>query len=119
TIGGGEFGYGTVFELTPASHGPWTETVLHSFMLNDPDGSEPQANLLVDSAGNLYGTGIQGGAYGRGAAFELMPASGGWSLSVLYSFCMLSGCADGAAPMSGFVMDRSGNLYGTAGGLTN
>jgi uncharacterized repeat protein (TIGR03803 family) len=116
TSGGGDFGYGTVFELTPRPHGPWAETVLHSFMLNDPDGSEPQANLLVDSAGNLYGTTLNGGAYNGGTAFELVPGSGGWTLNVLYSFCMLSGCADGFSPRAGFVKDESGSLYGTAGG---
>lgn len=115
TSGGGVFGYGTVFELSPTQHGPWTETVLHSFMLNDPDGSEPTANLIIDATGNLFGTAQDGGAYGRGSAFELMPGTSGWSLSVLYSFCAQSNCSDGAAPQDGLSMDSAGTLYGTAG----
>jgi uncharacterized repeat protein (TIGR03803 family) len=116
TSGGGAYGYGTVFELTPTSHGPWKESVLHSFMLNDVDGAEPMANLILDSVGNLYGTAPLGGAYDRGSAFQLSPGSGGWTLSVLYSFCTLSGCSDGSAPKAGLVMDKAGNLYGTAFG---
>ena len=115
TSGGGDFGFGTVFELTPTSHGPWTESVLHSFMANDPDGAEPVGNVILDATGNLYGTAPNGGAYGRGSAFELTPGTSGWSLSVLYSFCALTNCSDGAAPQDGLVMDAVGNLYGTAG----
>ena len=47
--------HGTVFELTPAAGGSWTEKVLHSFG-SGTDGSNPYASLIFDAAGNLYGT---------------------------------------------------------------
>jgi uncharacterized repeat protein (TIGR03803 family) len=112
TSGGGDFGYGTVFQLTPTSHGPWTETVLHSFMFND--GAAPVGNLILDPAGNLYGTTPNGGAYQEGTVFELTPISGSWTLSVLHNFCTESNCSDGGVPYDGLVMDKAGNLYGTA-----
>ncbi len=58
TGAGGTYGYGTVFELTPAAGGGWTEQVLHNF--NDADGGKPQAGLILDAAGNLYGTTVRG-----------------------------------------------------------
>src|SRR5689334_17801488 len=115
TSGGGAYGYGTVFELSPNGNGSWTETVLHSFMLNDPDGSEPSGGLVIDSAGDLYGTTPLGGANGRGAVFELSPGVSGWTETVLYSFCSQLDCADGGSPSSSLFMDKKGNLFGTGG----
>src|SRR5271167_2431039 len=76
---GGAYGYGTVFELTPTAGGGWTETVLHSFG-NGTDGAYPDASLIFDAVGNLYGTTQPGGTYHNcnggfycGTVFELMP----------------------------------------------
>lgn len=71
---GGTAGYGTVFELlVPAKVGdPWTETVLHNFRNNNTDASQPTGGLVMDSKGNLYGTGGNG-ANTRGAIFEVTP----------------------------------------------
>ncbi len=111
TNNGGTFNDGTVFELTPAAGGGWTEKVLHNFT-NGADGGNPQAGLILDGAGNLYGTTYIGGAYGYGTAFELTPAGGGtWSEKVLYSFG--SGLTSAAYPTSGLIFDAAGNLYGT------
>jgi uncharacterized repeat protein (TIGR03803 family) len=63
---------GTVFELTPAAGGGWTETVLHSFG-NGTDGYSPSAGLIFDAAGNLYGTTPHGGTYEGGTVFEVTP----------------------------------------------
>ena len=71
TNGGGTYGYGTVFELTPKAGGGWTEKVLHSFG-NNADGSSP-SGVVLDTAGNLYGTTSTGGAYNRGTVFEITP----------------------------------------------
>lgn len=106
-------GCGTVFKLTPTS-GSWTETVLYNFQgQTKKDGAGPQATLVFDSAGALYGTTSSGGANGDGAVFKLTPpASGGttWTESVLYSF---KGGNDGSNPSSALIFDAKGALYGT------
>jgi uncharacterized repeat protein (TIGR03803 family) len=65
------------------------------------------AGLLRDSAGNLYGTASGGGAFGWGNVFKLDNTG---TETVLYSF---TGGSDGSCPMSGLILDLSGNLYGT------
>jgi uncharacterized repeat protein (TIGR03803 family) len=78
------------------------------------DGDSPDAGLIFDQAGNLYGTTQSGGADGAGTVFQLTPnQNGGWTESVLYSFCSLANCADGGYPTAGLIFDRAGNLYGT------
>jgi uncharacterized repeat protein (TIGR03803 family) len=62
---------GVVYKLSPTASGPWTYTVLHTFI--GSDGAQPDANLVIDSLGNLYGTTPTGGAGGFGVAFELTP----------------------------------------------
>ena len=112
TSGGGAYGNGTVFELSPNSDGTWTETVLYSFTNGDPAGAGPSGTLLLDTAGNLYGTTLNGGAYKSGAAFELSPSSSGWALTLLYAFSAYAG--DAGAPNGRLIMDGTGNLYGTS-----
>jgi uncharacterized repeat protein (TIGR03803 family) len=114
---GGSLGAGCVFEVSPQPDGSWTEKVIHSFTAS-PDGSEPQAGLVMDAAGNLYGTTVEGGVNGDGAIFELSPSSGGgWNEKVIYSFAG----PDGASPYDPPTIDAAGNLYGTAstGGAHN
>lgn len=115
TEGGGAAG--TVFELMPGADGNWTETVLHSFG-NGSDGAGPQAGLVLDADGNLYGTTYYGGAYDSGIVFKLAPGPKGvWTETILHSF---GKGTDGALPVvAGLVFDTAGNLYGTteAGGV--
>ncbi|MGO9084968.1 MAG: choice-of-anchor tandem repeat GloVer-containing protein [Candidatus Sulfotelmatobacter sp.] len=75
TYTGGLYGQGTVFKLAhPVKKGaPWTETILHSFGADSDDGRAPNAGLIVDKKGNLYGTTTIGGAYGSGTVFEITP----------------------------------------------
>ncbi|HWY23237.1 MAG TPA: choice-of-anchor tandem repeat GloVer-containing protein [Candidatus Acidoferrum sp.] len=108
----GSSGCGTVFELSPNPNGSWTRTVLHKFQGGITDGYRPEAGLVVDGAGNLYGTTPYGGTYGEGTVFELSPTSvGGWKETVLYNF--LTNAVDGIVPLAGLTLDASGNLYGT------
>ena len=104
---------GTVFELSPASGGSWTEKVLYNFGSVSGDGLSPLSGLVFDAKGNLYGTTPVGGANGDGTVFELSPGSGGvWTEKVLYSFGA-SG-TDGVEPYYGTpIFDGKGNLYGT------
>jgi len=124
TYYGGTYGWGTVFKLEQSNNG-WTEQTLYSF-LGSSDGYNPVGNLLIDTAGNLYGTtlyggtgtGCQQGSYGcGGTAFALEQSNGTWKHIVLYSFCSRGGCSDGSSP-DGLTFDKAGNLYGTtiAGG---
>ncbi len=117
-------GCGTVFKLSPNPDGTWTETVLYNFcgdVVNSQclDGLGPEAGLIFDAKGNLYGTTNGGGTYGLGTVFELSPPSppgGAWTEAVLYSFCPNNGnynCLDGAVPLSQLTLDAAGNLYGT------
>jgi uncharacterized repeat protein (TIGR03803 family) len=114
---GGAHNAGTVFELTPTSTGGWRESVLYSFT-GGKDGADVAPTLVLDGAGNIYGTAGGGGAYGHGVVFELTPTSSGWTEAVLYSF---TGGSDGAAPFAGVILDSTGNLYGTTwnGGSNN
>ncbi len=110
TVMGGDYGYGTVFELSPAQGGAWTETVLHSFNNNGTDGWYPTQNgLTIDAAGNLYGTTQYG--IGAGSVFQLSPnEGGGWTEKLLYNFTALY---DGRYPHGSLIFDSAGNLYGT------
>jgi len=108
TTAGGAAGAGTVYSLRGQ-----TETVLYSFAGGTSDGMAPQAGLVQDASGNLYGTTTAGGAAGNGTVFELIaPKSrkGAWAEKVLYSF---GTGTDGAAPVGRVVLDTAGNLYGT------
>jgi uncharacterized repeat protein (TIGR03803 family) len=104
-------GCGTVFRVAPNG----TETVLYAFQGGN-DGDDPQAGLLADNAGNLYGTTYEGGitdcTYGCGTVFKVAPDG---SETVLYSFCAQQNCADGDSPSGALIADKAGNLYGTAG----
>lgn len=111
----GQF-YGVVFKLSRNKQGQWVESVLHSFTggYSGPDGSHPSGEVVLDSAGNLYGTTSSGGSLGCGTAYKLSPtASGPWKETILHNF----GCypTDGAVPTGGLIFDSAGNLYGVTG----
>jgi uncharacterized repeat protein (TIGR03803 family) len=103
TLYGGDSNSGTVFEIDSTGK----ETVLHSFT-GGADGGNPQAGLVLDQMGNLYGTTQRGGTYLKGTVFKLSLSG---EETVLHSFL---GSPDGAYPVAGLVMDTGGNLYGTA-----
>jgi len=114
---GEPIGAGTAFRLAPTRDGSWSESVLYRFCAfqNCSDGKGPSSGLIFDQTGNLYGTTVQGGAAeGVGTVFELTPnRDGSWTESVLYRFCSLTNCEDGAQPSADLIFDQAGNLDGT------
>ncbi len=102
TENGGSYGYGTVYKVDAAGN----ETILHSFGARG-DGAYATGGLVLDSAGNLYGTTDGGGRYGYGAAFELTAAG---QEAQLYSFIDFP--SDGAGPVGTLTRDSAGNFYG-------
>ncbi|MGA2370763.1 MAG: choice-of-anchor tandem repeat GloVer-containing protein [Candidatus Korobacteraceae bacterium] len=112
-------GYGTVFELTP-SGGGWNYLLLYQ-LTGESSVTGPLGPLVMDAAGNLYGTTVEGGdvygvscEYGCGTVFELSPSSGGWVYRDMYDFMQSDA---GRFPTDGVVMDANGNLYGIGSGL--
>ena len=95
---GGAYGYGVVFELSPAETS-WTESVLHSFS-GGADGKFPVSGVIIDPAGNLYGTTYNG--WGIGTVFEMSQSRGGWTEQVIYAV-ETSG--------AGLTMDVAGNIF--------
>jgi uncharacterized repeat protein (TIGR03803 family) len=102
TYYGGAGGAGVVYKVDTTGH----QTVLHTFT-GGLDGGYPEGGVIIDSAGNLYGTAEYGGAPYRGVVFKVDTAG---NETVLYTF---SGGTDGSQPLSGLFRDSSGNLYGT------
>jgi uncharacterized repeat protein (TIGR03803 family) len=106
TTGGGAHGYGTVFEMVPDRSG-WDEQVLYSFpQPPSRHGCCPNAGLVMDQAGHLYGT--------AGYPFVLIRDSNGWKETVLHFFTCRNN--DGCVDLAGVILDASGNLYGTTEG---
>jgi uncharacterized repeat protein (TIGR03803 family) len=104
---------GTVFELSPASGGGWTETVIYTFgPPGKGDGYYPASDLALDAQGNLYGTTFSGGTVGEGTLYQLSPSSSGWTETVLHSFP--SSQQDGFNPRTGVLLGKvQTHLYGS------
>jgi uncharacterized repeat protein (TIGR03803 family) len=111
TWGGGAYGYGTVFGITPSG----TLATLYSFCANAdcPDGSGPYFGLVLATDGDLYGITTAGGAFGAGTVFKITPSG---KLITLHSFCAEYECADGSDPWSGLIQATNGDLYGATRG---
>ena len=116
TRNGGASLQGTVYRLSPSGE-LWREAVLYSFA-GSPDGSAPLGGVLMDAAGNLFGTTFAGGPGNSGTIYELQPSGSGWTESVLYAFQDPSGGID---PGSNLALLPSGALVGVtqAGGAQN
>jgi uncharacterized repeat protein (TIGR03803 family) len=104
TEGGREFG--TAFEICAC---PGREIIVHRFGVGT-DGAQPIGGVVLDAAGNLFGTTCLGGAHGNGTVFEEKRSGDSWTESVIYSF---TGGNDGTSPPAGVTLDTRGNLYGT------
>ncbi len=127
TAAGGDNNAGTIYRLSFDGTN-WNYTRLYSFCADGKcsDGEAPQGALIIDTAGNLYGTTEFGGDKKDGVVFELMPHNGSWTYKRLYSFCSLSKCADGQTPLditlayqgsaSGVPYDGTSPLFGATSG---
>jgi uncharacterized repeat protein (TIGR03803 family) len=101
-------GCGTIFKITPQG----ALAVQYNFCSRSgcSDGAYPFAGLVQATNGDLYGTTALGGANNAGTIFKITP---GGSLTTLYSFCSVTGCADGETPQAGLIQATNGDLYGT------
>lgn len=109
TYGGGTNGDGVVYKLSPGTDGTWTDYILHDF---SEQGANPLGGVVLDSAGNIYGTTTQGGKYTDGVVFELVAppsGTGAYKYKTLYAF----DGEDGNDPYDSLIMDSAGYLYGT------
>jgi uncharacterized repeat protein (TIGR03803 family) len=121
TYGGGAYGRGTIFSITPDG----TLTTIYSFcsQANCVDGSSPYSEVIQGTDGSFYGTTFYGGANadqcdnGCGVVFKVTPEG---QLTTLYNFCSLAGCADGQWPIVALVQGSDGDFYGSTryGGST-
>jgi len=113
TIGGGVHDNGAVYELSP-TNGGYNYSVIYGgfyFPLNGNGG--PRGGLVMDAAGNLYGTAYVVGRHGQGEIFELSPSANGWTFTDLHDFDV----SDGTGPQGDLGIDNNGNIYGvTVGG---
>jgi uncharacterized repeat protein (TIGR03803 family) len=107
---GGIYGDGVVFKASRTGE----EEVLHNFG-HGTDGSTPEGSLILNAAGDMFGTTFAGGSSNFGTVFKISVKG---AEAVIYSF---AGGSDGANPIAGLAMDKAGNLYGTTstGGTFN
>ena len=106
--------FGNVFEITHSGSEGWTATVLHAFT-GGLDGNAPSP-LILDAAGNLYGTNATGGRDNLGYVFELSISKGRWSVIHLHDFTGRDGAETtntAGGQVAALIQDASGNLYGT------
>jgi hypothetical protein len=106
----GNGGCGTVFELSRGTDGKWKETILYNFTSDPATGYGPGGGVILDKAGNLYGTTGLGGSGNAGVVYELVNQGGGkWAYRVLHTFVS----TDGSQPDANLTFDSRGNLFGT------
>ena len=115
-------GCGVVYRLSPGSNHTFTYTIIYMFGTGfaSDDGSYPNAGVVLDSAGNLYGTTEFGGDFvcDCGIVYQLQPTvQGQWTENILYSFIGVSqGGGDVSFPASDVTLDRNGNIFGSTTG---
>jgi uncharacterized repeat protein (TIGR03803 family) len=111
TGSGGTYGLGTVFEIAKTTAG-YVSTPIILINFNGSNGESPSPGVIVDAAGNIFGTTIQGGAYNGGTVFELANnGTDGDTLSTLVSF----NGTNGLYPYGALTADSAGNIFGTTG----
>lgn len=106
---GGKNNSGVLFRLLATNH--FSETVLYDFctLASCADGKAPVAPPVLDADGRLFGTTNSGGAHGEGTVYRLGTNR---VETVLYSFCAVSGCSDGAEPQQPLALDSHSHVFG-------
>ena len=120
TTSGGANGKGTVFEIAKTESGyASTPTVLASFDTYSAGGAIYNSALIIDAAGNLFGTTELGGAYGKGTVYEIAKTANGYASTPII-LASLDG-SNGSYPLANLITDADGNLFGTtsSGGANN
>jgi uncharacterized repeat protein (TIGR03803 family) len=116
TQNGGKYGAGVAYQLTFVDgRTRRKEKVIHNFceQTNCADGTPPN-QLVADAGGTLFGTAGYEGSNEGGVLFKLAPnAKGRFKQKVLYSFCSVADCVDGAQPLSPLTLGSDGSLFGT------
>lgn len=106
------FALSLLLSIASLSYGDETIRILYNFHTAHNGAPSPVGLLAVDRSGNLYGVQERGGAYNKGAVYELAKdLSGNWVQIILHSF---TGEADGETPFAGVTLDNDGNIYGTS-----
>jgi uncharacterized repeat protein (TIGR03803 family) len=110
TTQGGSVGPGIVYELK-LSKGSWTESILWN-LTGGEDGGNPYSGVILDAAGNIFSTTLDGGTNNSGSVFKLTHSGSGWSETTLHDFY---GSSHGIFPQAGLILEKSGNLIGATG----
>jgi uncharacterized repeat protein (TIGR03803 family) len=114
TTAGGAYSDGTVYKLSPITGGGWTAQTAHNFNPAVGDGNAASGvDVVADAAGNVFGSNWESGLYGNGFVFGLKADNGGWKETILQNFNL--GSKGGYYP-GNLVLDAAGNVYGTAQG---
>ena len=108
--GGGAYGDGAVFQLSPGQNGEWNEAVLYSFPSSPDDGAVAWGGPAVDGSGNVYGTTQVGGLYAHGIAFRLSPTPSGWTETILHNFAAPGDPT--CCPYGSITLDEYGDVLG-------
>ncbi len=118
TLSGGPGGHGTVFEVENTATG-YASTPITLVSFNGSNGASPQAGLIADAAGDLFGTTNSGGADGDGTVFEVENTATGYATTPI-TLATFDGTGNGANPFGGLIADAAGDLFGTTekGGAT-
>jgi uncharacterized repeat protein (TIGR03803 family) len=112
TQSGGAYNSGTVYALIQGKKGKWSEKLRHSFKNNGNDGETPEAGVVLDSVGNIYGTTTEGGKRPYGHHGTVFLVGGGTrSDALLWNF--YGPPKDGQYPTTNLILDSKGTLYGT------
>lgn len=113
-VGWGKYGFGEVFRLEPPTPPGTTWSKVSVYDFQGPDGAFPEAGLVFDREGNLYGATLGSPGYGspNGNVFQLRPTRRvPWAESVLYKF---TPPGTGSSPNGGPIVDADKHVYGTA-----